>query len=75
MPVTIIISNDLTDDWATDEQLREMTDAEIVALVKEDVTAFLEGACFIVERPARLSRPSSCCSGVGCNSCEPQGRG
>ena len=48
--IRLIITGELQCIWATKEELAEMTDAEIIELVKEDVTAFLDDAKWTVER-------------------------
>lgn len=50
MKVTITITKTLDDSWATPEQLKEMSDADIIELAKEDTFDFLDGACWSVER-------------------------
>ena len=61
MPLTVTVSNQLGEWWATDEQLAEMSDEEIVELIGEDTLAFLDGAVWAVERPrkANIKRAAS----------------
>ena len=49
--VVVTVTKELDNDfWATPEQFAEMTDQDVVDLVKEDVIAFLDGACWTVDR-------------------------
>jgi hypothetical protein len=48
--ITITITKTLDDTWAEPGQLDTLTDAEIIALVKEDVTEFVNGAKWTVDR-------------------------
>ena len=50
MRIFVTVSGELEDFWATEEQLASLSDAEIVELVQEDVTAFLDGASWAVTR-------------------------
>ena len=47
---TITITKDLDDTWADEESLRNMTDAEILALAQEDPVELLSNACWSVDR-------------------------
>lgn len=48
--ITIMITKTLDDTWAEPSQLDALTDTEILSLVKEDITEFVDGACWSVER-------------------------
>jgi len=48
--VTLTISKRLDEDWATEEQFDGMPDAEVAALVKEDLYEFADGADWTVTR-------------------------
>jgi hypothetical protein len=50
MPITITISKTLDDLYTTEEQFQEMSDSEIIELVKEDLTEFVDGAGWSVDR-------------------------
>ena len=51
MKVFVTVTNEMEDFvWATEEQLAAMSDAQIVELIREDVTEFLEGASWTVTR-------------------------
>jgi hypothetical protein len=63
MPITVTISKTLDDIYATEEQLQEMSDSEIIELVKEDLTYFVDGASWTVDRTEtkkELIREESC---------------
>ena len=48
--MTVTITKTLDDNWATPEQFASMCDAQIIAMIQEDISAFLDGACWEVER-------------------------
>ena len=48
--VRITITNKLNSLWATDEQFSDMSDEEIVALVREDMLEFANDATWTIER-------------------------
>ena len=50
MKIVVTVSGELKDLWATEEQFAVMSDAEIVELIQEDVTVFLEDASWTVTR-------------------------
>jgi len=50
MKVRVIYEKVLEDFWASEEELRELTDDLIVELVKEDIASFLENDNWAVER-------------------------
>ena len=50
MKIHVTVSNALDDLWADAEEFKDMTNEEIVELIKEDVISFLEGASWSVER-------------------------
>ena len=50
MKITVTVSNELGPLWATPEQFAELSDQEIVELIQEDVTLFLDGASWTVDR-------------------------
>jgi hypothetical protein len=52
MKITIKIFKQLEDWWIDDDQAREMSDAEIVTLLQEDVLSMLDGATWEVVREA-----------------------
>lgn len=50
MSVTITITKTLDDDWAGEKTFAQMSDAEILELVQEDIHELVNGACWLVER-------------------------
>ena len=50
MKVFLTITGEINDFWATPEQLQELSDAEIIELIKEDPSAFYEDAAWEVTR-------------------------
>lgn len=50
---TITITKNLDDTWADEETLSNMSDAEVLALVQEDLTELVDGACWSVERSGK----------------------
>ena len=46
----IIVEKELGNIWATPEDLFDMSDADIIELVQEDLLGFLEDAKFKVDR-------------------------
>ena len=50
MPVSIRIEGVLGDDWATEEDFAGMSDEEVIELMNEDITAFLEEVKITVMR-------------------------
>lgn len=50
MPVTITIKKTLEEWWASDEEYQSMSDAQIVELCQEEITAAIDGAQWTVER-------------------------
>lgn len=58
MPITIQISAPMEEFWADEETLNELSDKEVLELVREDITALLEKAKWAVVRSPRLL-PSS----------------
>jgi len=51
----VTVSKELGDTWATPEEFSEMSNEGIVELIMEDVTEFLDGATWTVERGGRLN--------------------
>ena len=47
-----------------DESLEALSDAEIIASVKSEINAFLDGACWIVERGACKVFDDECLRGL-----------
>ena len=50
MEITVTITKTLEEFWATDDELRTMSDAEILELIQEDISAFVENAQWAVSR-------------------------
>jgi hypothetical protein len=50
MRVSVTVTKELEDFWATEEQFASMSDAQVIELIQEDVTALLEGASWTVTR-------------------------
>lgn len=50
MSVTITVSKTLETFWASDEELRTLTDEQIVNLVQEDLHAFIDGSTWDIWR-------------------------
>lgn len=62
MTITVTVSKTLDDTWADEATLANLTDGEILALVHEDLAAFVDGACWTVDRDDDLPfafRPST----------------
>lgn len=62
MMITVTVSKTLDDFWADEATLANLTDGEILALVQEDLVAFVDGACWTVDREDDLPfafRPST----------------
>jgi len=53
MSVTIRIQKELEAWWGSDDEFLDATDEEIIELVREDLTAFIDGAEWEVIRPSR----------------------
>lgn len=65
-----IIEYEITDSWATPEQLAGMSDAEIVELLHEDYWELLEGAKWRIERSDPATAPCPGCVGKRQHSAE-----
>lgn len=52
MSITVVITKTLEPFWVTDAEVREMTDADIIDLMQEDVTGLLENAAWLLENAA-----------------------
>lgn len=50
MKVTVVASLELDGIWATEQELRDLSDEEIIDLIHEDLGAFLDGATWGVTR-------------------------
>jgi hypothetical protein len=46
----IVVTQTLGDIWATPEQFAEMSDGEILSLIREDIYSFLEDATWEIKR-------------------------
>ena len=50
MKIVVTVTNELDELWADADQFEDMSDAQVVELIKEDVTSFMEGASWTVTR-------------------------
>jgi hypothetical protein len=50
MKVKVSLTKTLDDSWATEEELKELSDEEILELIQEDVISFVENAEWKIER-------------------------
>jgi hypothetical protein len=48
--VKIILTYEVDEMWATFQELSDMTDEQVIELVKEDSIELLDGATWIVQR-------------------------
>jgi len=53
MSVTVTVTKELDSLWASSEQFKNMTDEQIVALVREDLSEFVDRATWEVRRARR----------------------
>lgn len=59
MTVTITITKQLDDTWASPKELAEMSDEQILELVQEDLFALHDGATYQVDREYVFGEPST----------------